>query len=103
MTGYAFHPEALSELDDIWEFIANDSIYAAERVVAEILAAMEELCSLPHQEHHRPDLTNRPLRFTVVRDFLLVYAPDQQPLWVVAILHGRRNPRVLAAVLRNRG
>lgn len=103
MNRYAFHPEALLDLDEIWEFIAKDSLDAADRVVAEILVAFEELCSLPHQGHHRPDLTTRPLRFTVVRDFLLVYAPDEQPLWVVAILHGRRNPRVLAAVLRDRG
>lgn len=103
MTGYAFHPEALLDLDEIWEFIAKDSLDAADRVVAEILAAFEEISSLPHQGHHRPDLTTKPFRFMVVHDFLLVYAPDEQPLWVVAILHGRRNPRVLAAILRDRG
>ena len=103
MTGYAFHPEALLDLDEIWEFIAKDSLDAADRVIGEVLAAIEELSALPHQGHQRPDLTTRPLRFTVVRDFLLVYAPDEQPLWVVAILHGRRNPRILAAILRERG
>ena len=76
MTGYAFHPEALLDLDEIWEFIAGDNLGAADRVVAEILAAFEEISSLPQQGHHRPDLTTRPLRFRVVRDFLLVYAPD---------------------------
>ena len=103
MTGYAFHPEALLDLDEVWEFIAKDSLDAADRVVAEILAAFEKISFLPHQGHQRPDLTTRPLRFTVVHDFLLVYAPNEQPLWVVAILHGRRNPRVLAAILADRG
>jgi len=27
--------------------------------------------------------------------------PDEK-LWVVGILHGRRNPRLMAAILRNR-
>jgi hypothetical protein len=42
------------------------------------------------------------LRFVVVRDYLIAYAPDEKPLWVVAIMHGRRSPRVMAAILRGR-
>jgi plasmid stabilization system protein ParE len=53
-------------------------------------------------EHRRPDLTSRPLRFILVYDYLIAYAPDEKPLWVIAVLHGSRNPRVLAAILRER-
>jgi len=42
------------------------------------------------------------LRFQPVREYVIVYAPDEKPLAVIAVLHGRRNPRVLAAVLRSR-
>lgn len=84
MSGYAFHPEALLDLDEIWDFIAEDSIDAADRVIAEIGAALQDVCSLPDQGHHRPDLTTRPLRFAVVRDFPLVYAPEKRPLWGVS-------------------
>jgi plasmid stabilization system protein ParE len=52
--------------------------------------------------HVRPDLAPSQIRFHVVRDYLLVYAPDEKPLLVLAVLHGRRNPRVLAAILRVR-
>jgi len=37
-----------------------------------------------------------------VRDYLVVYAPDEKPLSVIAVIHGRRNPRIMAAVLRTR-
>jgi hypothetical protein len=50
----------------------------------------------------RPDLTNRPLRFVRVRDYLIAYAPDEKPLWVIAVMHGHRSPRVIAAILRGR-
>jgi hypothetical protein len=50
----------------------------------------------------RPDLTGRPLRFIAVREYLIAYAPEEKPLWVVAVMHGRRNPRVMAAILRGR-
>jgi plasmid stabilization system protein ParE len=67
-----------------------------------MLAAIRGLVRFPHQGHKRPDLTSRPLRFTVVREYLIAYAPDESPLWVVAVMHGRRNPRVMAAILRSR-
>ena len=103
MIDYAFHPEALSDLDDIWDFIAKDNVDAANRIVAQVLATCENLSRLRHQGHPRPELSSRSLRFVVVRDYLLAYAPDERPLWVVAIFHGKRNPRILAAILRDRG
>jgi hypothetical protein len=37
-----------------------------------------------------------------VRECAIAYAPDKKPLWVVAVFHGRRSPRVIAAMLRAR-
>ena len=102
MTGYDFHPEARLDLDEIWEFIRTDNLDAADRVIAEILSAIRALFPFPDQGHRRPDLTSRPLRFILVREYLIVYAPDEKPLWVVAVMHGRRSPRIMAAILRDR-
>jgi len=102
VTGYDFHPQARLDLDEIWEYIAVDSLDAADRTIAEILTALDALVPLPHQGHRRPDLTSRPVRFVHVREYLIAYAPDETPLWVIAVLHGRRNPRLMAAILRGR-
>ena len=102
MTGYDFHPEARLDLDEIWEFIRRDNLDAADRLIAEILSAIHALVPFPGQGHRRPDLTSRPLRFILVREYLIAYAPEEKPLWVVAVLHGRRSPRVMAAILRSR-
>ncbi len=102
MTGYDFHPEARLDLDEIWEFIRADNLDAADRTIAEILAAIGALVLFPGRGHRRPDLTSRPLRFVLVRENLIAYAPDEKPLWVVAVIHGRRSPRVMAAILRGR-
>ena len=102
MSGYAFHPEAFTDLDQIWEDIAEDNIDAADRVIADISATLHTLAASPNIGHRRPDLTARLLRFHVVREYLIAYAPDESPLWIVAVVHGRRNPRVLAAILRDR-
>jgi plasmid stabilization system protein ParE len=102
VTGYDFHPEAALDLDEIWEYIADDNLDAADRVIADILASIDVLLAFPYQGHTRPDLTSRPLRFTVAHQYLIAYAPEEKPLWIVAVMHGRRSPRVLAAILRGR-
>jgi plasmid stabilization system protein ParE len=102
MSGFVLHPDAFTDLTEIWEFIAIDNPGAADRVLEEIHAAIHALIPFPQAGHGRSDLTSRPLRFHPVRDFLIAYAPDEKPLVVLAILHGRRNPRVMAAILRER-
>ena len=99
---FDLHPLAAQDITEIWEFIAEDSPRAAGRVREEILDAIRALVPFPHQGHRRLDLTSRPLRFTVVRDYLIAYAPDEKPLWLIAVMHGRRSPQVLAAILRER-
>ncbi len=102
MSGFALHPDAYTDLDEIWEFIAADNQDAADRVVEEIYETIRGLVPFPRLGHKRSDLTSRPLRFQTVRDYLIAYAPDENPLVVIAVLHGRRSPRVIAAILRGR-
>jgi toxin ParE1/3/4 len=102
MTGYILHPEAYTDIDELWEFIAQDNLDAADRVREEIYQAIQKLVPFPHQGHRRPDLTARTVRFVNVRDFLIAYAPDEKPLLILAVMHGSRSPRVMAAILRGR-
>jgi plasmid stabilization system protein ParE len=102
MSGFVLHPEAYADLEEIWEYIAADNLDAADRVREEIYQAIRSLVAFPHQGHGRPDLTARPMRFQSLRDYVIAYAPDQKPLAVIAVLHGRRSPRVIAAILRER-
>jgi plasmid stabilization system protein ParE len=102
MNGFVLHPGAYSDLDEIWEYIAADNQPAADRFLDRIYAALERLASSPRIGHKRPDLTSRPLRFHVVREYLIAYAPEEKPLVVVGVLHGSRSPRIMANILRGR-
>jgi antitoxin ParD1/3/4/toxin ParE1/3/4 len=99
---FRLHPLAAQDITEIWEYIAEDSLLAARRAREEILSRIRAVVPFPYQGHKRPDLTGRPLRFVSVREYLIAYAPEEKPLWVVAVMHGRRNPRVMAAILRGR-
>ena len=94
--GFELHPGAASDITGIWQFIAGDSPLAAKRVREGILDAIRRLVPFPHQGHQRRDLASRPVRFQTVRNYLIAYAPDQEPLLVLAVLDGRRRPRVPA-------
>jgi len=100
--GFVLHPAAAQDITDIWEYIAEDNPEAARRLREEILNAIRKLVPFPNQGFKRPNLTSRRLRFQTVRDYLIAYAPDVKPLLVIAVMHGRRSPRVMAAILRGR-
>lgn len=100
--GFVLHPGAAQDISDIWEFIAQENLVAAGRVREQILDSIRRLAPFPNQGHLRPDLTSRPLRFHIMRRYLIAYAPEQSPLVVIGIVDGRRSPRILAAILRER-
>ena len=102
MRTYDFHPEAEGDINAIWDYIAEDNPDAADRMIDKIVATIEALVPFPNQGHRRSDLTSRPLRFTTAGNYLIAYAPGKKPLWVIAIMHGKRSPRVMAAILRGR-
>lgn len=87
--GFNLHPLAAQDIDDIWAHIADDNVRAARRVREEILAAIHALIPFPRVGHRRTDLTSRPLRFIVVREYLIAYAPEEDPLWVSATIRVR--------------
>jgi plasmid stabilization system protein ParE len=102
MRAYDFHPEAEGDLNIIWDYIAEENPDAADRTIDDIVSTIEALVPFPHQGHRRPDLTSRPLRFISAGNYLIAYAPEKKPLWVVAVMHRHRSPRVMAAILRGR-
>ena len=87
-------PLAAEDLDEIWWFIGEDSIVAADRVEMEIVATCRRLAKHPLMGTKRQDLTSLPVRFWIVTRFpnyLIVYRPETVPLQVIAVLHAKRD------------
>ena len=99
MLAYVISPDALQDLQDIWDFIASDNVSAANELQDEFFDAFEKLAQRPQMGHTRPDLTNRDLRFWPVGSYLIVYRKAPSRLQVVAILHGARD---IPAIIRER-
>jgi plasmid stabilization system protein ParE len=99
MSRYQFTPQAVSDLLEIWTFIAQDNPEAADRVEEAVFKACDLLADSPLAGSVRKDMTPSPLRFWVVHPYskyLIVYDPEKKPLQVIRILHGARNlPSIL--------
>lgn len=46
--------KAAADVYPVWEFIAEDSLEAADRIIDAIEATIEALVAFPHQGHRRP-------------------------------------------------
>ena len=66
MSEYVLARDADRDLDEIWEYIATDSIDAADRLVAKLFEAFELIARMPTVGHRREDLTEHPVRFWTV-------------------------------------
>jgi plasmid stabilization system protein ParE len=94
MSRYQFTNKAAGDLYDIWSFIAENNLEAADRVVEAIFRACELLADSPFAGRLRGELTTLQVRFWVVqpyRKYFIVYDPNKKPLEIIRILHGARN------------
>ena len=53
MSGYVLGGDADQDLDEIWEYIAEDNVDAADRLIAKLFEAFEELARILGMGHKR--------------------------------------------------
>jgi toxin ParE1/3/4 len=89
---------AEADLEDVWQWIAQDNRRAADKMVQDIISACRRAAKHPESGSRKPSLTRRPLRFLVVRKVILVvYHPGAKPLEIVRILHTSHDARTILA------
>jgi plasmid stabilization system protein ParE len=91
MKPFILTPRAEQDLSDIWDYIANDSIQAADRVLEAMEKAMYRLAKNPGIGHLRQELADRRHRFFPVYSYLIVYLFEAKPLSVIRVLHAARD------------
>jgi plasmid stabilization system protein ParE len=80
--------QAAADLDEIWEYIAESNLDAADRVIERLYEAMQKLADRPGRGRTRPELADSIHRFWVENPYLIVYRADTDPLQVIPIPFG---------------
>lgn len=93
MAKYRISRRADADLNAIWDYIARDSIEAADRVEAEIHSEIKRLAETPGMGHAREDVGNPSYRFWRVYSYLVAYRMEGRTLIVVRVIHGARDLR----------
>jgi toxin ParE1/3/4 len=86
--------EARDDLFQIWSYIAQDNLTAANRLVKVIASKMDLLRQFPYAGRGREEL-GEGLRSFVVRKYLIFYSIDGNVVDVFRVLHGSRDIEVI--------
>ena len=83
--------QALADINEIWLYIAQDSLQAADRVVNRIYEATLKLAEQPGMGHRHQDIGDDELRVWSVYDYLIIYRLNSSPLEIVRVISGVRD------------
>jgi plasmid stabilization system protein ParE len=91
MKEYVLSTGADLDLDDIWEYIAQDNIAAADRWIGKLFDVFDTLARNPGMGHKREDLTAYPILFWPVGAYLILYRVQTEFIEIVAVTQGARD------------
>ena len=97
MKKYVLSAAAESDLNAIWEYIAEDNVDAADRWIDKLFDAFEAVGQNPNMGHRREDLALFPVLFWPVAAYLVIYRVQGRSIEVVAVTHGARDIPVFLA------
>lgn len=81
---------ARTDLDDIWFYIAQDDVTAADKFIQAVISKFLKLAEWPEIGRQREELSPR-LRSLAVGRCVIFYRPMESGIEVVRVLHGARD------------
>ena len=85
-----FSDLAIRDLEEIWLFIADDSDSAADKVIDDIMQAIQGLTLMPLSGRARPELASD-LRSIPQGSYVIFYRAMNQDIGIARVLHGSRD------------
>jgi toxin ParE1/3/4 len=90
-------PEAETELDDIWYYLARESgsIEIADRVIESITHRFLFLANHPHLGRRRDEDLRPGLRSFAVGEYVILYRVEGEDVLILHVLRGNRDIEAL--------
>jgi toxin ParE1/3/4 len=85
-----FTKEAVKDLDDIWDYIAEDDPIAADGFIDQLYSVCERLAFSPLVGRQREEF-RRDLRSFPHGNYLIFYIPRGTTVEIIRIIHGNRD------------
>jgi toxin ParE1/3/4 len=84
-------PEAITDLDGIWDYTARDNPAAADRMLDELNERFVLLSENPEIGELQPKLADGTYRRFTCRSYVIYYRPLEDGIVLVRVLHGARD------------
>lgn len=84
---------ALSDLNEIAEYIALDKQNAARRLVQQVFSSVDRLQQLPESGRVPPELEQSKYREIIVGPCRVFYRVDQDKVYILYVMRGERQLR----------
>ena len=91
MKEYVLSTGAELDLDEIFEYIAQDNVAAADRWIGRLFDAFDKLARNPGMGHKLNGLTTYPVLFWPVGAYLIIYRVQSELIEIVAVTQGARD------------
>lgn len=93
MTRVRFSPRARNDLDDIWLFIANDSVMNADRFIERLVMRCRDTLSVAPNAGRRREELGLGLRSFVIENYVVFYQHRNNIVDILRIIHAKRDLR----------
>jgi len=90
-----YTPMAVDDMDEIFSYISEDNVVAAESLLERINTGVSKLADFPNMGSVLSDeeytLVNSGYRFIIIQPYLVFYRIIEHAIIIHRILHGRRD------------
>jgi len=90
MAQVEFTPDALKDIESIWQYIARDGMVAADRFIGKMYDTLESLAAMPLSARKRPELGEH-IRSRPFGNYVIFYEPTDIGILVINVLWGGRD------------
>ncbi|MBO9605331.1 MAG: type II toxin-antitoxin system RelE/ParE family toxin [Paenibacillaceae bacterium] len=91
----SYSPAAVDDMDEIFSFISQDNVVAAEKLLEKLDQQIKSLADFPNMgsvlSEEKYTLIQRGYRFIVANPYLVFYQIVDDTVIIYRILHGRRD------------
>lgn len=91
MTRIEWTEPAVSDLENIHDYIARDSAEYADTVLERLVLSADRFASFPESGRLVPESSDPKIRELLVRSYRVIYRLKKGTVQILAIVHGARN------------
>ena len=92
MAGVTYSKASLADMADIWNFVAEDSVFQADRLLRHFQAKLDYLAGSNTIGRPRPELA-ADCRSYPIGKFCIYYRPSPEEIELIRLLHSARDIR----------